>query len=175
VYHYERSVLIRAPIQQLFEFHLNPHNARLISPSWTEVLDVTAPPEPKVGATLELSVKVHFMRQDWVVVWDEIEPPHGSPAQAKVTDLAQSGPFPFWRHQHLFRETQGMVEMTDSIDYMPPYGFLGQWFHFIVAKEMETMFFARHKRTKEILEAAQGTSAEKLAIDAGEYEPFRPQ
>lgn len=41
-------------------------------------------------------------------------------------DEQRFGPYSFWHHQHWFREVEGGIEMTDTVSYGLPFGFLGR-------------------------------------------------
>jgi ligand-binding SRPBCC domain-containing protein len=40
-------------------------------------------------------------------------------------DEQRVGPYRFWRHQHLFREVPGGIEVEDIVDYALPLGWFG--------------------------------------------------
>jgi ligand-binding SRPBCC domain-containing protein len=147
-----QSIVIAAPIESLFSFHLDPHNLPLVMPSWQKVVDLQVPPEMRPGAEIALAVRTYGFLQHWRVVWEEIRPPAGSPATARLVDAARQSPFASWRHCHEFREVEEGVEMTDHLEYGLPSGFLGKIARPLVAKEIEILFRFRQKRTKDLLE-----------------------
>jgi ligand-binding SRPBCC domain-containing protein len=41
-------------------------------------------------------------------------------------DDQRVGPYKLWHHQHVFKQVDGGVEMTDIIHYQAPFGFIGR-------------------------------------------------
>jgi ligand-binding SRPBCC domain-containing protein len=148
---YQRSVRLSAPIEKVFAFHLDPANLRLISPPWTPVARLTLPPRLIPGARVDLEVRVFgLVPQQWVVEITTVEAP------TRLVDTALTSPFRRWRHTHAFRAIGATTEMTDSVEYDPPLGFLGRWFDPVVTRPMlAAMFRYRHTQTADLLKANQ--------------------
>jgi ligand-binding SRPBCC domain-containing protein len=51
------------------------------------------------------------------------------------------GPYSFWHHTHLFRQVSGGTQMTDTVYYAMPFGFLGRLVHAFVIKQQLTRVF----------------------------------
>jgi ligand-binding SRPBCC domain-containing protein len=152
VFVYSRTITIQAPIQALYDFHLNTHNARLIIPPEQKIVRLEVPERIEVGAEIQMDVKVYGLRQRWRVVWEELQPPHGRPETAWVTDVARRGPFPQWRHRHFFAARPGGTELTDRVEYELPFGLAGRLVQPWVHQQFEAMFRYRQRKTKLILE-----------------------
>ena len=66
-------------------------------------------------------------------------------------DEQRYGPYSFWHHQHLFREANGVVEMTDIVHYKIPFWFIGDMAHTLfVRKRLEEVFKYRYKVIEEM-------------------------
>lgn len=167
MYRFERSILVRAPLEKLYEFHLYTPNARLIQPWGMTVLDVTQPDEVKVGAEVRLKIRAYGLTQNWQVRWAEVQPPAPLVGEtitvdlrhAYLTDEAIKSPFKSFRHRHEFTETEKGTLLRDSIEYEPPFGFLGKAIQPLMHLQLEAMFYTRQRMTKRILEASLSNTA----------------
>lgn len=66
-------------------------------------------------------------------------------------DEQRYGPYSFWHHQHLFKEVEGGVEMTDIVHYKIPFWFIGDLAHALfVRKRLEHVFEYRYKVIEEM-------------------------
>lgn len=149
---YSRTTTIHAPIQAVYEFHLNPHCLRHILPPGYKVLRVEEPARIEVGAEIKLTVQVYGWRQFWAVVWQELQPPTGQPERACVVDEARKSPFPGWRHTHGLAAVLGGTELTDRVEYKMPWGGWGQIVQPLMHQQLDRMFRFRQRRTKLVLE-----------------------
>ncbi len=72
------------------------------------------------------------------------------PIETSFADRMLSGPMQFWYHQHIFREVEGGVELTDQIEYeYPDKGFGALFSRVTLAPIMLHILFAyRHWRTR---------------------------
>jgi ligand-binding SRPBCC domain-containing protein len=66
-------------------------------------------------------------------------------------DEQRYGPYSLWHHQHLFKEIEGGVQMTDIVHYKVPMWFLGDFANAVlVRKKLQHVFNYRFKTVKEI-------------------------
>jgi ligand-binding SRPBCC domain-containing protein len=66
-------------------------------------------------------------------------------------DEQRYGPYSLWHHQHLFREIEGGVEMTDIVHYKLPMWFIGDFANALfVKKKLEGVFQYRFERVEEM-------------------------
>lgn len=171
VYRFERRIVVNAPIEKLYDFHLYTPNARLIQPWGMEVLEVTQPGEVRVGAEISLRIRAYGLPQHWRVRWTEVQPPTSVEAaasnlrQAHLTDEALQSPFRSFRHRHEFAEqADGGTLLRDAIEYEPPFGLLGRALQPLVHLQLESMFYTRQRMTKRILEASLTPTAAPLDL-----------
>ena len=67
-------------------------------------------------------------------------------------DMQNSGPYEYWHHKHTFKEIQGGVEMTDSLQYSLPMSLFGEIVNtLIVSLRLEEVFNYRKKKIEELL------------------------
>jgi ligand-binding SRPBCC domain-containing protein len=147
---FERSTVIRAPISEVFAFHLDTRNAVRISPRTMPVDAVRGEFPAQVGAAVELDVRLWPapLHQTWRILIAERRDP------VLVVDEMLRGPFAAWRHEHRFADRgDGTTELTDHVEYRLPFGRLGALAAPLVARPvLERMFRFRHARTRELLE-----------------------
>lgn len=61
-------------------------------------------------------------------------------------DEQRFGPYKLWHHKHHFKQTENGVEMTDTVNYVLPFGFLGSIAHkLFIRKRIEHIFEYRTK------------------------------
>ena len=122
-HHFERSVEIAAPVEDVFAFHLDTRNAPSISPRGTRITDVTGrfPVMPGSLVTMRMRQLPFPVAVEWRVRIAAVEPP------ARIVDVAERSPFAAWRHEHLFQPLgPGRTLMTDRVTYRLPLGALGR-------------------------------------------------
>jgi ligand-binding SRPBCC domain-containing protein len=148
---FERSCVIRAPIADVFAFHLDTRNAARISPRTMPVVEVRGSFPLAQGDEVEIVVRLwpSPLRQTWRVEAERIVEP------TLVVDRMLQGPFPSWVHQHRFEDLgDGTTRLTDHVDYHLPLGLLGSLADALAVRRlMGRMFRFRQARTKELLEA----------------------
>ena len=147
---FERSCVVRAPIDEVFSFHLDTRNAARISPRTLPVLDVRGSFPLAQGDEVELVVRLWPtpLRQTWRVRAERVVEP------TLVLDRMLSGPFPSWLHEHRFEDLgDGTTRLTDHVEYRLPLGVLGVVAdRLFVHAQLGRTFGFRQRRTQELLE-----------------------
>jgi ligand-binding SRPBCC domain-containing protein len=147
----ERSCIVRAPIDEVFAFHLDTRNAARISPATMPVLDVRGSFPLREGEQVQIVVRLWPtpFRQTWRVLAARIVAP------TLVVDEMLVGPFPSWRHEHRFEDLgDGSTRLTDHVIYRLPFGTLGRVAdRLAVHRLMDRTFAFRQARTRELLES----------------------
>jgi ligand-binding SRPBCC domain-containing protein len=148
---FERSCVVRAPVADVFAFHLDTRNAARISPRTMPVVAVRGTFPLAEGDEVEIVVRLWPtpLRQTWRVEAERVVAP------TLVVDRMLVGPFRSWVHQHLFEDLgDGMTRLTDRVDYHLPLGPLGSLADaLLVRRVLERLFRHRQARTRELLEA----------------------
>jgi ligand-binding SRPBCC domain-containing protein len=146
---FERSCVVRAPIAEVFAFHLDTRNAAAISPRSMPVVAVLGSFPLAQGDVVEIVVRLWPtpLRQTWRVEAERIVEP------TLVVDRLLKGPFPRWVHQHRFEDLgDGTTRLTDHVDYQVPLGVLGRVADAIAIRRlMDGMFRFRQARTQQLL------------------------
>jgi ligand-binding SRPBCC domain-containing protein len=147
---FERSCIVRAPVAEVFAFHLDTRNAARISPRTMPVLAVRGSFPLAEGDEVELDVRLWPLplRRTWRVRADRIVPP------SLVVDRMLKGPFPAWTHEHRFVDLEdGTTRLTDHVEYRVPLGALGTLAdRLVLHRLLERAFRTRQALTRELLE-----------------------
>jgi ligand-binding SRPBCC domain-containing protein len=147
---FERSCVVRAPIGDVFAFHLDTRNAARIAPRSMPVVAVHGPFPLSQGDEVEIVVRLWPtpLRQTWRVQAERIVEP------TLVVDRMLAGPFPSWVHQHRFEDLgDGTTRLTDHVDYHLPFGVLGALADRVAVRRLlDRMFRLRQAQTKKLLE-----------------------
>jgi ligand-binding SRPBCC domain-containing protein len=147
---FERSCVVRAPIAEVFAFHLDTRNAVRISPRTMPVAAIRGSFPLSEGDQVEIVVRLWPtpFHQTWRVEAERIVDP------TLVVDRMLAGPFPSWLHEHRFQDLgDGSTRLTDRVDYQLPLGLLGSGADaLLVRRLMARTFRYRQARTRELLE-----------------------
>jgi ligand-binding SRPBCC domain-containing protein len=151
---FERSCVVRAPIAEVFAFHLDTRNAARISPRTMPVVAIRGSFPLAEGDEVEIVVRLWPtpFRQTWRVEAERIVAP------TLVVDRMLAGPFPSWLHQHRFDDLgDGTTRLTDHVDYHLPLGLLGAFADALLVRRLLARTFRyRQARTQELLEESGG-------------------
>jgi ligand-binding SRPBCC domain-containing protein len=140
---FQRSVLLDAPVTEVYAFHENPRNITKISPASLRINSIECSVPAHAGDEFRLSVSQFGIALEWVGVWEAAVP--GS----HLVDGARKSPFRHWRHHHLFQAEGNKTIMTDRVEYALPGGVLGLLLDLTMMPIVFfLMFIARHRATK---------------------------
>jgi ligand-binding SRPBCC domain-containing protein len=143
---YEKTSLIPCNIEDLFNFHLDLNNLKVITPKDTKVSLIGELFTPKEGDILKLRTLKNFIPIIWEVQIQKVQAP------SLLVDVARKSPFKFWKHSHVFTQKEdGLCELRDIVEYELPFGFVGGLFDSFVSHELAKMFAYRHEVTHKIL------------------------
>ena len=138
------SSLIHAPVQTLWSFHERPDILQLLTPPWQPVRVIRREGGLAVGAITEFQIMILFFPVRWLARHGECEPPF------YFCDRQIEGPMVSWFHRHEFTPKGEATQLTDTIRYELPGGWLGElclgWW---VNARLQDMFRYRHQVTKE--------------------------
>ncbi len=140
----KRSVWIPHPIDEVFSFFSDPKNIPSITPKWVRFQNVgNGRGEMKVGTQFEHRIKVKgVLPVRWISEITEWDPPYG------FVDEQKSGPYRFWRHEHVFEESKGGTLVGDIVRYSVLGGdFLNRW---LIAPDLKKIFDYRRESVRRI-------------------------
>jgi len=137
----KRTIVLSAPIADVFSFFQDPRNLAGITPRWMG-FDITHVDEGGMRDGFKIVHRIKWMDVSlrWVTRIKDYDPPHG------FLDVQTSGPYKVWRHQHTFEETARGTVMRDLVRYELPFGILGEVAHVLVVRRQLTRIFNYRSR-----------------------------
>ncbi len=133
----QRVQKIPATLQELWTFFSDAANLQRITPE-SMSFHILSPGGQKIfaGQLIEytlrplLGIKVYWMSEI-----THVREPYF------FVDEQRKGPYAFWRHQHLFREIEGGVEMTDIVHYQNSFWLVGRLANWLLVEGKLTKIF----------------------------------
>lgn len=137
IYTLERSQDVAASPGEVWSFFSNPENLALITPPWLGFRIISgAGRKIYEGMTIKYEVSPLLgIPLTWVTGITEVEEP------VRFVDEQRRGPYSFWRHEHIFKEKGGAVEVKDVISYALPLGPLGAIVHALDTRKRLGLIF----------------------------------
>lgn len=146
-----RVQLVSATIADCWGFFSNPENLSKITPPALDFRIITElPPAIRPGLLIEYRVRPLFgIPMTWVSEITQVSAPH------LFIDEQRIGPYALWHHEHSFRDLgEGRTEITDLVQYAPPYGILGELLHpWLIAPALAEILEFRERAVRERFEA----------------------
>jgi ligand-binding SRPBCC domain-containing protein len=140
-----KSVIIDAPVSEVFRFHEREDALSLLTPAFPPVHIISRTGGIETGARVEL--RVGGFR--WTALHTAYE------HDRLFVDEQIRGPFGKWVHRHEFEAVGSKTRLTDRIEYELPGGALvNTLFGWTVALGLRRMFVHRHRVTKQVCERA---------------------
>jgi ligand-binding SRPBCC domain-containing protein len=134
-------------LDQAWDYISSPENLKEITPENFNFQIISKKPAEKMhkGMIIEYKVSpVLGIKMKWVSEITAIE------EKKFFIDEQRKGPFSYWHHQHLLKEINGGVEMTDIIHYRLPFGFIGDIAQIIIVKkQIKDLFDYRFKKLED--------------------------
>lgn len=135
-------------LQTAWNFFSNPKNLKEITPEYMGFNITSAFFKEKMYPGMVITYKVTpllTIPMRWMTEITQVK------ENEYFIDEQRVGPYKIWHHQHHFKAIEGGVEMTDIIDYVIPFGFLGRLLEPIVVQpKLKEIFNFREKRVKEL-------------------------
>ncbi|MCF8412762.1 MAG: SRPBCC family protein [Melioribacteraceae bacterium] len=147
-YLFQKFIEIKAPQNEVFEFHRDTNNLPIISPPFPKAQILSMSEIPLIRGS-EIVIQLNFLlfRQVWEITISEFEIP------TMISDFQKRGLFEYWHHYHIFEPTEHGVKMIDKVEFTPPLGILGRIVNPLIFLQLELMFRYRHRKTKEYFES----------------------
>ncbi len=156
---YERETRVRAPLEEVWDFHSSVSGLEALTPAWMglrveTVLGPDGDRDPEVleaGSEIELSMRPFEAgpRQHWTSLIVDRE---REPGRAFFVDEMVHGPFDTWVHTHSFFADGEETIVRDHVEYELPFGGLGAALTPFSSVGFDGMFRERHRRTRDALE-----------------------
>ncbi len=147
---YTKSTLIATSREELFAFHANPENIKIVTPPYIKTKLLFVSDNPLVaGSSIQLKSVRFGIPQEWLVKVTDYNAP------SYFTDTQLKGPFKLFKHTHKFESSINGTILTDVVYYIPKGNFLGKLVKSFIHKELVKMFDYRHWATKNYFEKAE--------------------
>jgi len=131
--------------KQLFDFHMDFANVRIVTPPFIRTRFVTVPDVMAEGSRITVEVAQLGRWMPWDIRVEKIE------ADSLLVDVQDGrGPFAAWRHEHRFEARSGRTFLIDTINYTLPFGPRGRIADLFVMQWIQRLVFRyRHRKTAE--------------------------
>lgn len=130
-------------LEEAWDFFSSPKNLSGITPKHMGFRILYISPGDKMypGQLIRYIVRIPPLgSMQWVTEITHVHEPH------YFVDEQRFGPYAFWHHQHHFKEVLDGIEMTDEVNYVIPFGFLGQLANWLfVEQKVNAIFDYRFK------------------------------
>ena len=147
IYRFEKSQKLPITIDEAWAFFSNPVNLKTITPDYMG-FNIVNPEKSKMysGQIIKYKVSPLFnIKMNWVTEISHVK------ENKLFVDEQRFGPYKFWHHKHIFEEINNGIEAIDVLDYVVPFGFIGQIFHpYLVQPKLEEIFDYRKNKLEEI-------------------------
>lgn len=127
-------------IDEAWSFFSNPLNLKEITPPSLNLLVTNEMPEKMHAGMIITYVVEPFpkIKMSWVTEITNMQEPFF------FVDEQRFGPYKFWHHQHLFKEIDGGVEVTDLVHYKIRGWFFSSFINNLIVKnELQKIFSYR--------------------------------
>lgn len=144
-----KESVIKATPEKVFAFHELPDALEKLVPPWETVKVIKRADISRVGSQAIIETRIlGIFPSRWVAEHVRYEPPR------LFEDVQVSGPFKFWRHQHIILPHEEGAVLRDEIEFEPPLSFLGNIaVPLVIMPKLEKMFDYRHQVTKDWCES----------------------
>jgi len=152
---FERSVLVDAPLETVWEFHSTVDGLLELTPSWLSptIVAVRGPdgrPNPavlEVGTEITIGVRPlgRLPGGTWTA---RITDRRVGDDHAVFRDEMVAGPFEHWEHTHRFTRVGTRTRIVDAVAYTAPVAAASP----LVGPVLTLFFWYRHRRTRAVLE-----------------------
>jgi ligand-binding SRPBCC domain-containing protein len=139
---------IPADIQTVWDFFSSPDNLKVITPKYLGFKILSPKDRQNIFTGMEISYTVKPLLGiplKWITQIAEVNAPNA------FVDIQKKGPYKLWRHRHQFKEVEGGVLMTDTVNYVLPLGKLGEIAHSLfVHNQLKGIFKYRKKVVEDL-------------------------
>ncbi|MSR64886.1 MAG: hypothetical protein EXS18_03795 [Verrucomicrobiae bacterium] len=136
---FEKSSVIKARAEQLFDFFVDPNNLKKISPASLEIIEILATTPLTAGSRFSMKARNGKMKIEWEGHVTQLERP------SLMVDEQTRGPFRRFVHTHRFRGIGDHTMVIDEVEYQPrfvPLGWLADVL--VIRRQLRQMFEYRH-------------------------------
>ena len=144
-YRLTTETTVNRTIEETFEFFARAENLNKITPPWLHFNIVSGTPiQMGIGTVIEYRLKLRGFPMKWVSEIPIWQPPF------RFVDQQKSGPYPYWRHEHLLQKNHNnSTVVKDIVTYKVP---LGRFTHALFVKhDLKRIFEHRHRSLRDLV------------------------
>lgn len=144
--HFQHEFQVKAPVEQVAEFHRDTTTLKLLNPPPLFVQFNSLEPLSE-GSVADFTIWFGPLPINWVAVHSDVNPMEG------FTDTQLKGPFKTWVHRHTFRRLdQDTCEVKDEIQAEPGEGIFRGLLSRLMWFNLPLLFAYREWRTRRAVE-----------------------
>lgn len=146
-HHLRTTLRLPFPRAQVFAFFADAANLARITPSEVDFrIRTPLPIVMREGTLIDYTIGLHGIPMRWRTRISRWVPGE------EFEDEQLRGPYALWVHQHTFVDDgAGGTLIGDHVRYRLPFGFLGNFAHFVVKAQLRRIFAHRSLRVRELL------------------------
>lgn len=145
IFNYETTQYLPISLEEAWAFFSSPANLELLTPADMQ-FKVLSKLDTQIADNMIIDYVVSPLFRiplRWRTEILDVE------WKVKFIDIQKIGPFKKWRHEHTFSEIENGVCMHDKVEYILPFGYIGELAHSLFIKRRIDQIF---KYRKEVLE-----------------------
>ena len=146
------QMLVKLPIEEVFEVFQDPYNLiKITPPSMDFKVTNEKSVEMRKGELIHYLFRMLGLPLTWTTLISDYAPPF------RFIDEQLKGPYTRWHHLHRFKDTVHGVEVSDIVDYTLPLGPLGLLGQPIVKPQLLEIFRFRQQALSKMWGGAEST------------------
>ena len=143
IYQLKREQLLKASIEELWDFASSPYNLKQITPDYMNFsitsIDLSSKIYPGMLISYTVSPILKINMRWFAEITHVID-------KKFFIDEQRVGPYKIWHHEHFFEPHQNGVMMRDIVTYQLPFGFVGDLAHWLfIKRQLNNIFDYRFK------------------------------
>ena len=138
-----RKQILKSDLATIWDFICSPSNLEKITPKSMSFNITSNNKDEKMYAGMIITYKVTPILNipiSWMTEITQVQ------EKKFFVDEQRLGPYKMWHHQHILKELEEGILMTDIVTYIPPFGFIGKIANFLfIRKRINQIFNYRYQ------------------------------
>jgi ligand-binding SRPBCC domain-containing protein len=116
--HFESSLWLPRPREEIFAFFANAANLEAITPPWLHFHVLNPALAIRAGVLIDYRLTLYGIPLKWQSEISRWDPP------SSFVDEQRKGPYRRWVHTHTFADERGGTRVGDAVEFEVPFGWL---------------------------------------------------